>query len=462
MAMAMAPVAGADGVFDRQSWIADFEQLESTLTTGYPSLDWAVERGMDLPPLDQRTREKLAAADGDVAARAALAQFIASFADGHLGLSWAPVSPPGAAGNPTLCDRLGFSSSRPDTTAIVRGLSGYQALAPRMSPIAAGVVESGGRRIGVLRIAAFFADRAMCEATLREAGVDAGKPCDDACRKELESRVESKHVAEIAAGIRSIVEARPDVLMVDVAGNGGGNDSAIAAARMLTTDTLPTPRMQLVRGPAHAVDLAEDVAELRKALRIARGTEKTLLAGLVTNLEIASREANETCDLSPLWRGQPVDCSNLVAGPIYAAGYVDHELPSRWRRRPWAEVVSATARFEFTPAMWTGPLVVLVDGNSGSATELFAAMLQDADRALIVGAPTVGSGCGWTLPQQTTVLAHSGGRLTMPDCARRRRDGANELDGVVPAVMIPFRRFDTPAQRVRRLEAALPQVLPTN
>ena len=71
---------------------------------------------------------------------------------------------------------------------------------------------------------------------------------------------------------------------------------------------------------------------------------------------------------------------------------------------------------------------------------------------------SVGSGCGWTMPRQEIVLTHSGGRLLMPDCARVRSDGTNELDGIQPDVSIGFRRFDTPSQRARRLEAALPQL----
>jgi carboxyl-terminal processing protease len=44
------------------------------------------------------------------------------------------------------------------------------------------------------------------------------------------------------------------------------------------------------------------------------------------------------------------------------------------------------------PSVWTGPLVVLVDGNSGSATERVAYYLQRVKRATIIGEPSAGVG----------------------------------------------------------------------
>jgi C-terminal processing protease CtpA/Prc len=102
---------------------------------------------------------------------------------------------------------------------------------------------------------------------------------------------------------------------------------------------------------------------------------------------------------------------------------------------------------------------VLVDQNSASSTELLAAMLQDAGKALVIGAPSQGSGCGWTMPREDVTLTNSGAMLLIPDCARFRKDGRNELDGIEPDVLVGIRTYDTQPQRVGRLLAQLPATL---
>jgi C-terminal processing protease CtpA/Prc len=104
-------------------------------------------------------------------------------------------------------------------------------------------------------------------------------------------------------------------------------------------------------------------------------------------------------------------------------------------------------------------VIVLVDGDSASSSEFFAAMMQDRHAALILGAPTFGAGCGHMTDAEPVVLRHSGARVSLPDCVRLRADGSNEVAGIQPDVLIGFKRFDTPAERVARLARALPQAV---
>jgi hypothetical protein len=63
------------------------------------------------------------------------------------------------------------------------------------------------------------------------------------------------------------------------------------------------------------------------------------------------------------------------------------------------------------------------------------------------------------MPREDVTLANTGATLLMPDCARFRRDGRNELAGIEPDILVSFRTHDTLRQRVTRLLARLPAAL---
>ena len=99
-------------------------------------------------------------------------------------------------------------------------------------------------------------------------------------------------------------------------------------------------------------------------------------------------------------------------------------------------------------AIYNGPLVVLVNGLSASASELFAAAMQDYNRAVIVGGKTFGKGTGQQLmpvdpkynakSTSTYGLDLSLGYISITSFRNFRvTGGAYQLNGVTPDIALP-------------------------
>ena len=263
---------------------------------------------------------------------------------------------------------------------------------------------------------------------------------------------------EFAAQIRALKAAGAQALLIDLTGNGGGSEWAEAAARMVTAIRLKSERLGFVRGEHWSKAFADDEAELRKAAKDASEADAAFLDALADEVSRKQLESKRPCDPAPLWRGEHTECSWLGSG-FYASGLIDAADPLQLRGKPWARLVFNPMWFPYEEGVWRGPLLVLVDGNSWSAAEEFAALLQDNHAAAIVGAPTGGAGCGHTNGGTPTLLSHSGGQLEVPDCARLRADGSNEVEGIQPDVLVGLRQFDGPARRAALLLSKSPEAL---
>lgn len=108
---------------------------------------------------------------------------------------------------------------------------------------------------------------------------------------------------------------------------------------------------------------------------------------------------------------------------------------------------------------YTGPLAVLVDRNSASASEIFAGAIQDYQRGIIIGEPTFGKGT-----VQNVVDLNRLNRGSDDDLGRlkttiaqffRISGGSNQFRGVIPDIIFPT--FDEDSEYGERaLENALP------
>jgi carboxyl-terminal processing protease len=91
--------------------------------------------------------------------------------------------------------------------------------------------------------------------------------------------------------------------------------------------------------------------------------------------------------------------------------------------------------------LYRGPLAVLVDRNSASASEIFAGAMQDYGRGIIIGEPTFGKGTVQTLIDLNRFVPGNDDdlgrlRLTMAEFFRVS-GGSTQLRGVVPDIEFP-------------------------
>jgi len=108
---------------------------------------------------------------------------------------------------------------------------------------------------------------------------------------------------------------------------------------------------------------------------------------------------------------------------------------------------------------YSGPLAVLVDRDSASASEIFAAAIQDYGRGWIIGEPTFGKGTVQTLidlnryvPGESNDLGRL--RLTMAEFFRIS-GGSTQLRGVEPDIRFPT-ADELPEHGERSLDNPLP------
>jgi carboxyl-terminal processing protease len=115
------------------------------------------------------------------------------------------------------------------------------------------------------------------------------------------------------------------------------------------------------------------------------------------------------------------------------------------------EVIKLHTVVEGDPQAYRGPVVILVNAQSGSASELFAATLQASGRATIVGEPS----CGCLLGFLGYSALPGGGELAYSEIGFVMSNGRRiEGEGVMPDRPVPATLADLVVSRDRALEVA--------
>lgn len=452
--------------FDAEGWVADLHQVREAMGSHYANLDWAVtEREAPLSQLFQVGEQRLRAARSEAEAREVFERLERYLGDGHVDFVWtsggSAMTSSGAAGvdDRPPCDRLDFRADGRDGSALASRLPGYRPLQGD-SGFPAGFVEVEGRQVGVVRIAQMSAQAhpQACAAALAALSLPAGQPCDDDCLEALRTQATDRVTEDLSARLRALRDAGAETLLVDLAGNGGGSEWVEVAVRVFSPIRLRSARVGFPRHPHWVERFADDEERLADAAQDQSPADRARLDGYRAVFAQARQEAATPCDAAPWFASGRPDCAWLTTAPLYATGPVA-ELDPTLIGKPWAAEVFTPLAYRFEPGVWSGPLMVLVDGGTASAAEEFTAVLQDNDAAVVIGSPSWGAGCGHARGEIETVLEHSGARLRLPNCARLRADGGNEVSGISPDILVGFRDNDGPRRRVERLAAALSQAV---
>lgn len=147
-----------------------------------------------------------------------------------------------------------------------------------------------------------------------------------------------------------------------------------------------------------------------------------------------------------------VDLRNNGGGSLREANELTGLFISRG---PTVQIRDASGRVDilgdFDPKVtWSGPMAVIVNRLSASASEIFAGAIQDYNRGLVVGSRTFGKGTVQTL----LPLEHGQMKLTHAKFYRISGE-STQNEGVVPHIVFPT-LFDEQEVGESALEGALP------
>ncbi|HEY0314104.1 MAG TPA: S41 family peptidase [Allosphingosinicella sp.] len=437
-------------------WLEDLDQVGEALRSKYANLEWLEgEREVKLDALLSRARSRLAAAGSDAEAIAVFNRLIDRIADGHVTLDWpaaarpAAAAPAAAPASPaSFCSRLGYDAGK-SAPGAAKALPGYAPAGPQ-EVLPSGTVRIGGETVGVVRIGVFdpHGSPSLCTEAVAALSIPVGAPCDDVCEdkvltfayRRLTAALDDRLVRLRALGAASV--------LVDLTGNGGGSEWAEAAARMFSRRPLASERTGFIRGEHWTRQWATLGERLRDFAAGSPTEDRAKLLGWAAQADAARAEAARTCTAA-------APCPRIVPAG-FTAGLVGRAPAGAFAGKAWAPYVFSPAQYPYRDGGWDGPVMVLVDQETWSAAEEFAAILQDNRAAIVVGARSGGAGCGHTNGGTPTRLRNSGAILEVPDCVRFRADGSNEVRGIVPDVLVGWRHSDGIAYRASLLAPVLP------
>jgi hypothetical protein len=486
--------------YDRQALLSEYEMVRDVTEQRYPNLDWTIQKGaLDLERLDRETVAAIEASATREEGARAIRRFVDAFDDGHFyavrkdyrkprfPASLLPDRTPKApdvisAHTPPerACAAI-LDLEQTDPIESHTSLAGHPDFAPIDAPayFPSGILRTpSGRRLGVVRIGTFDYDdyTAACHTEWQRFRWTIRGSCEEKCQWDFYYLFRDRVVADFARQVERLIEARAEVFVLDLAGNGGGNDWYQAVVRTLTPRRVPCPRTALARTDETKEQIEWQAESLRAALRKGPcGTERRIIEEALRRAEALSGEVSKPCGRDWVFpapenwsevkaieleeAGEEVpeelrrqtNCTALTTAEFFQCGYFSDLEIGPSRDRDLQNLLFDPHKFAFRPGLWNGPIAVIIDEDSGSAAEMAAGMLQDWAGAIVVGEPSSGSGAGYHFGRHADPLPVSGLELYMPTATSWRRDGRNYREGITPDIRVWWYEDDTWEARVKKL-----------
>ncbi|MCL6272514.1 S41 family peptidase [Muricauda sp. 2012CJ35-5] len=436
-------------------WLQDFELLKQEMTSGYANLKYAKEKeGLDLIQLSDTTRINLKKAESQKKAQEIIRKFLSVFKDGHLNAtlikeesingSEAEQLPNSNEMDSLALTKMNYQNVDIQKTIKFDSIDGFHSLSTDTNPFESSIIKNGGHSIGVIRIEIFLTRWYLQTANMEWKSFKKtfDGDCDEDCQWTFYQKVEDKLLEHLTDRIDELKNMGMEALIINVSNNGGGTEWCNAVANLLTSKHLKHLDASFVRHK-HWTGILEDYLSL-----VQNDLKNTQLKpDLISKLEKLEsllseliEKTKEYCDPSHVWSNQNLNCLELIQNPFFGElpfGIGQHEQLEELESKSLLEI----ERFlPFKKGVYDGPLYIVQDKYSGSATEEFSSLLQANDAAIIVGEVSYGAGCGYNHGGFKLNLPHIGLTIRMPDCARFRKDGMNEIHGIEPDIKINWNK----------------------
>lgn len=439
-------------------WLNDYEVLKQEMVENYSNLrDASFKENISLAELNQFTKSELVKASDKKEAQKIFKDFLKKFKDGHLRARVFEISSESAE---VVDDAL--KSSDPDSIALKKmtyenrgprfrvqydSILGFQPMQKEDNPFYAAIIKKENQKIGILKIDAFgyFGYWKSAISLWNSYRKTFNGECDSDCEWEFKKLHEKQLTEKLIERIDELKKKKISSLVLDVSGNVGGTEWYEAVARLFTDGVLQGSKTFFIGNKIWDDNLQSHLDFIKSDLKnpnISGGLKEKLtkFKGLIESLK---QNIEKKCDYNQVWNNDRMDCLNLIAHPYNTELPFDIMKDDDFLFLESRQIISSYKFLPYQKGIYSGPLFIVQDRYSVSATEGFNSLLQLNDKAIIVGENSYGAGCGYTNGGVNIQLKNVGLSVIMPDCIRLRKDGKSEIYGVEPDIKMDWNKNDS-------------------